>query len=198
MMTSAALSQSSAVQILRHASPLSASAGAAAASDSAGARLVATANGVAVADNADSPTQRAKAKLSEALFKPNAPSVTERKIHLMKRPGQELGIALEDHETHASFGSAVRAAIADIKMKPGGALVLSAIERKLGFDKLGFSLDTFVTAIIDPKGDDGRKVDKALKKELGLDDDQDRKSGARAARVAITRDESGLYGLVNP
>ena len=164
----------------------------------AGARLVATANGVAVADNADSPTQRAKAKLSEALFKPNAPSVTEMKIHLMKRLGQELGIALEDHETHASFGSAVRGAIADIKMKPGGALVLAAIERKLGFDTLGFSLDTFVTAIIDPKGDDGRKVDAALKKALGLDDGDDRKSGARAVPAAILRDESGLYGLVNP
>lgn len=194
-MTPAAISQSSAVQILRHAGPLSASAGAAA--TSAGARLVATANGIAVADSAGGLTRRAKAKLSEALFAPNAPSVTETKIHLMKRLGQELGIALEDHETHASFGSALRAAIADIRMKPGGTFVLAAIERTLGFDKLGFSLDTFVAAIIDPKGDDGRKVDAALKKDLGLDDGEDRKSGVRAAPAAVRRDESGLYGLVS-
>jgi hypothetical protein len=183
------------VQILRHASPLSPHSSGTVA-DGAGAGFIAAANGIAVADSGGEPTQRARAKLSEALFKPDAPSVTEMKIHLMKRLGQELGIALEDHETHASFGAALRTEIAKIKMKPGGNLMLAAIERKLGFDKLGFSLDTFVNAIIDPKGDDGRKVDAALKKELGLDDGEDRRSGERTVRAVVTPDESGLYGFV--
>ncbi len=196
-MTLTSFSRSSAVQILQQASRAFASTGAV--SDTPGAHLVATANGVAAPNvtAAGGPTQQAKAKLSGALFKPNAPSVMEMKFNLMKRLGEELGIALEDHETHASFGSAVRAALVDIKLKPDGALALAAIERKLGFDTLGFSLDTFVAAIIDPKGDDGRKVDAALKKELGLDDGENRTSGARAAPAAVTRDESGLYGLVS-
>jgi len=74
--------------------------------------------------------------------------------------------------------------------------VVAAIERKLGFDTLGFLLDTFVAAIIDPKGNDGRRVDVALRKHLGLDDGEDRKSGARAAPAAVRRDASGLNGLV--
>lgn len=194
-MTPASISQSSAVQLLRHMRPLFSSAGTTA--ESAGAQLVATANGVAVPDSAAGPTQRAKTKLSEALFKPNAPSVTEMKIHLMKRLGQEFGIALEDYATHAAFGSALRAAIAGIKMQPGGAVMLAAVERKLGFDKLGLSLDTFVNAIIDPKGDDGQKVDAALKKDLGLDSDKDPSAAARAVPNVVTRDESGLYRVMS-
>ncbi len=194
-MTPASISQSSAVQLLRHMRPLFSSAGTTA--ESAGAQLVATANGVAVPDSAAGPTQRAKTKLSEALFKPNAPSVTEMKIHLMKWLGQEFGIALEDYVTHAAFGSALRAAIADIKMQPGGAVMLAAVERKLGFDKLGLSLDTFVNAIIDPKGDDGQKVDAALKKDLGLDSDKDPSAAARAVPNVVTRDESGLYRVMS-
>jgi hypothetical protein len=192
----ASISQSSAVQILQHASRLSVSAGTA---ESAGAQLVATANGVTLpAGPGDGgPAQKAKAKLSAALFKPNAPSVTEMKIHLMKRLGEQLGVALDDYETHAAFGAALRDAIADIKLKPNGALVLAAIERKLGFDKLGFSLDTFVSAIIDPKSDEGQKVDEALKKDLGLDGDdaKDIRAGARASPHVML--ESGLYQVAS-
>ena len=197
-MTLASISQSSAGQILRHASALIASTGTTA--DSAGAQLVATANGVTLPTGSGDggPAKKAKAKLSEALFKPNAPSVTEMKIHLMKRLGEEFGIALDDYETHAAFGAALRDAIAEIKLEPNGALVLAAIERKLGFDKLGFSLDAFVNAIIDPKGNDGRKVDAALKKDLGLDSDsEDRAFPVRAVLAAITLDESGLYRVVS-
>src|SRR5690606_33841224 len=193
VMTPVSSFQSSALSILQRAARPLAENGAA---DPAGVNLVATANGVAPprGSGGAGPTQQAKAKVSEALFKPNAPSVLEMKLHLMKRLGEEFGIKLEDHETNASFGRAIQSAIAEIKMKPGGSLVLSAIERKLGFDKLGFSLDTFVNAIIDPNGSDGQSVDAALKEHLGkTDEDEGDGDDAPAALESLLGfDENGL------
>lgn len=161
--------------------------------------LVAAANGVDDPNTSRGAgaTQQARAKISEALFKPNAPSVTEMKLHLMKRLGEEFKIKLEDHATHTSFGRAIQAEINKIKMQPGGAMMLAAIERKLGFDKLGFSLDTFVNAIIDPSGSDAKKVDAALKEHLGKsDEDEGDPEDAVAVLEALLHDEDGLYGLV--
>lgn len=169
--------------------------------DTSGAALIAAANGVDVPGDKEGagPTSRANAKVSEAFFNPNAPSAIEMKLHLMKRLGEEFGIKLDDHATHASFGRAIQAEINKIKMKPEGALILLAIERKLGFDKLGFTLDEFVSAVIDPKGTDGQKVDAALKDHLGTDDD-DKKDSVEAARAALDKlrfDDAGLYGFAN-
>lgn len=163
-----------------------------------GRSLVAVANGVADPGPSSGATRQAKAKVSEALFKPNQPSVTEMKLHLMTRLGEKFKIKLEDHASDASFGRAIQAEINKIKTQPEGALILSAIEKELGFDKLGFSLDTFVNAIIDPDGADGEKVDAALKDHLGVDDDEAEKADdTRAALEALRLDDNGLYGFVH-
>lgn len=197
VMTLVSSFQASALSLLQQANRPLASPDA---GDRAGVSLVAAANGVAPPEGANGagPSQQAKAKVAETFFKPNAPSVTEMKLHLMKRLGEKFDIKLEDHESHASFGTAIRFEINKLKMQPGGALILSAIEKELGFDKLGFSLDEFVNAIIDPTGTDGRKIDAALKDHLGIDDEDDEKaSDARAALEALRVDDSGLYGFVN-
>lgn len=162
--------------------------------------LIAAASAVSAANvfTAGGPFVQAKAKISDAIFSANAPSITEMKIHLMKRLGEEVGVALEDYETHASFGSAVADRIDEIKKEPQGVLMISALEKKLGFDKLGFSLDTFVNAIIDPKGSDGERVDAALKKHLDLEGREEEKpDAARRGLDAFRLDESGLYGFAN-
>lgn len=195
-MTFVPSSQSSALLILLQTSRVPSSQASRERSDTA---LVAAANGVALPDasHAGGATSVAKAKISDALFKVNSPSVTELKLHLMKRLGDELGIALDDHASHASFGAALRSAIAEMKLKPNGASILSAIEKKLGFDKLGFSLDTFVNAIIDPKGRDAAMVEAALKKHLGLDEKRDGRTADAplGARGPFLIDGSGLYGF---
>lgn len=199
-MTSVSLLQSGAAlmlqQMTRSLVPASVGSGIA-----SGEGLVAVANAVTAPNisSAGGPLVRARAKISDAIFSVNAPSLMEMKIHLMKRLGEEVGVALEDHETHASFGAAVAKRIAEIKKQPQGAQMISALEKKLGFDKLGFSLDTFVNAIIDPKGNDGERVDAALKKHLGLEGgcEEEKSGAARRVLEALRRDESGLYGFAN-
>lgn len=63
---------------------------------------------------------------------------------------------------------------------------LVEIENKLGLDKLGVSLDTVVNAMIDPGGDDGDKLDAALRRRLG----EAGKDHSALARL----DELGRYG----
>ena len=159
--------------------------------------LVAAANGVARAgiSGADALSARAQAKVSEALFDAGTVNVNALKINLMERLGEELGLSMDEFETAASFGAAVRAAIGQIKMQDGGALRLAEIERKLGLNKLGISLDTLVNAIMDPDGDDAAKLDAALRKDAGEAAKDDGKPDARAALSALRHDDSGLYTL---
>lgn len=162
-----------------------------------GAGLVAAANGAQDPDATYGVARQAKAKIAESYFKPNAPSVTEMKLHLMKRVGEEFGIELSEYADHASFGRAIRDAIDDLRWNAEGILKLAAIEKELGLDALGFSLDTFVDAIVDPEGSAGKRVDAALKEHLGkLDESGDKGESALAALKALRFDETGLYGLV--
>jgi hypothetical protein len=181
---------SAALLILQQASPLAASTEAR--KTTPGDDLIATANGLAQQGPSRASTQ-AEAKISEALFDSSAFDVTAMKINLMRRLGEEFGISLDDHASQASFGTAIKDAIAQIKRQDGGMLVLAAIERKLGLDKLGLSLDTLVNAITDPKGGDAEKLDAALRKQAGVDDEKD--SAVEALRTLLRRDETGLYGF---
>lgn len=159
--------------------------------------LVAAANGVAPPDGAGAskPSRQAQAKIFEAMFSANTVDANKLKIKLMERLGKALGLSLEDFDTQASFASAVRDVIGQIRQQEDGHLRLAAIEKELGLDKLGITLDDLVDALIDPEGEDGQKLEAALRKEAG---EQARKEGKDAARAVLTlmqRNEAGLYGF---
>jgi hypothetical protein len=137
---------------------------------------------------------KARAKLSEALFDQSVPTVIQKKIELMRRVGDEFGLKVEDFESASKFGAAIREKIGQIKLQPGGALALAAIEKKVGLDKLGISLEDFVDAMMDPKGSDAEKLDAALTKSLGDDAAEDTAGSPRDRVAALQRDDLGLYG----
>jgi hypothetical protein len=64
---------------------------------------------------------------------------------------------------------------------------IAEIEKQLGLDQVGVSLDTLVNAIIDPQGSDGDKLDAALKNHLS---DHGKGEGNGAS---FHPDEIGLY-----
>ncbi len=101
-------------------------------------------------------SRRRARRFPEALFDHSVPTVSQKRIELMRRVGDEFGLKLEDFETSSKFGAAVREKIGQIKLQPGGALALAAIEKKVGLDKLGISLDDFVDAMMDPGGDEAK------------------------------------------
>jgi hypothetical protein len=157
-----------------------------------GTAVLSIANGVAEAGAGAQ--SKARAKVSEALFDHSVPTVSQKRIELMRRVGDEFGLKLEDFETSSKFGAAVREKIGQIKLQPGGALALAAIEKKVGLDKLGISLDDFVDAMMDPGGDEAKKLDAALAETLGDEAKDGAIDGARERLALLQRDDLGLYG----
>lgn len=153
--------------------------------------LLATANGSPEA----SPAAKSRGRIAEALFDRSAPDVTEMKVHLYERLGKAFGISMEDFDSPGAFGSAIAEKISQMKRDPGGSMALMEIEKKLGLDKLGISLDTLVDAIINVGGDSDKKLTEALVRKLGEDASTDRKDGAVSGALQLQRDEIGLYGV---
>ena len=159
--------------------------------------FLAAANGVKTPSLAPSqPFAQARTKVSEAFFGSQAIGVHQMKVNLMERLGDAFGIKVEDFETVSQFGAAVRDIVSSIKLQDGGYFVLKELERKLGLDKLGISIDTLVNAIIDPESGDNDKLVAALEREIGAtnsDKDSVRERPTRLA--AVTTDGAGLYSV---
>lgn len=159
--------------------------------------FLATANGVKASGFAPNPSfTQARAKVSEAFFGAQTIGVHQMKVNLMERLGDAFGIKVEDFETVSQFGAAVRDIVSAIKLQDDGYLVLKEVEKKLGLDKLGISLDTLVKAIIDPESSDNDKLVTALEKELGAKSSGKEGEGERSTKsAALTTDEAGLYSV---
>lgn len=135
-----------------------------------------------------SPLTQARARIFEAMFSVNSVDPTEMKVRLIERLGDEFGIKQSDYTSMASYGMDIQRAVEALKAKPGSAQTITAIEKKLGLDKLGVSLDDLVNATIDPNGRAGKKLDAALKKQAG-------EMGKREGIAGLLQpDEIGIYG----
>jgi hypothetical protein len=192
---------SSALQILRQTSVQTIATKPAA----AGNVLLAAANGAELPGVSDVQA-RAKAKVSESLFdsRPNSQQV---RIDLMRRFGKELGLDLDDYKSLHAFADAARETIADMvtermKMLPPEERnyfkvrdgIYGELEKKLGLDKLGISIEDIFAAIDDPDGDAAEKLDAILANEARSKDETGDGGDAQGAQpAAATTDEDGLY-----
>lgn len=148
-------------------------------SASPSANLVAVANGVGKTAGEGGLT----ATSSDSLFSTNTMDVTAQKVHLVDRLAKSLGVKQDDYDSASSFYKAVKAEIARLKRDPEGLMKIAAIEKDLGLTDLGISLDTLMNAVMDPSGNDAKKVDAALGKTV-----KDLAHGQ-----AIEMDEIGIY-----
>lgn len=154
--------------------------------------LVSIANGVSAPGEARVQSGPKVVHPVNDMFSVMSVDINKMKINLMERVGKELGVSFDDYEKASDFGRALQEAVNEIKMSPNGDVVLRRIERQVGLDKLGISLDEFVQAIIDPEGRAAEKLDAALLREAGgealeLVEDDDQVQGW--PRI----DEIGIY-----
>ncbi|AZO24440.1 MULTISPECIES: hypothetical protein [unclassified Mesorhizobium] len=124
------------------------------------------------------------AEISQSMFSLDGLNVTATKVRLMERAGKEFGLDQGDYESVISYGTAVKNAVEALKRQSPSAI--AEIERQLGLDQLGVSLDTLVNSIADPQSSDGDRLDAALEREAG-------KQG-EGKSASIQPDEIGLYG----
>jgi len=184
-MTSISSSPNSALLILQAQSSAAADKTKTAAPD-----LVATANGQAPVQKAGispQPTQ-AESKISDALFSVNNRSITQMKLDLIDRTGEALGIKKDDYASTDDFVAAMKKVVTNIKAHEGWEQVIAKIEKDLGLDKLGVSLEDVINSARDPEKDD--KVTEALKKQAGMIDE---KEDDADKAVLLKKNEDGTY-----
>ena len=144
---------------------------------------------------------QAESKIAGALYSVNSVSVTEMKLDLIDRTGKALGVNQEDYASRDEFVDAMRRALGKLKIEGGMAAVI-ALEKELGLDKLGVSVDDVIASAADPDSND--KLTKALKEEAGiLSDEEGNEEEVEGegededqALAVFQADEIGLYSAV--
>jgi len=134
------------------------------------------------------PAAAASAQTGDALFSVNSPNLNKMRIDLIKRVGDEFGIKESDYDSPSAYGAAIKQKIAEINRQPNSQQEIDRIEKELGLDKLGLSLYEVANAIMDPKGDDARKLDAALEKQIGTNNHSKPQQS-----LSIKSDDIGLY-----
>lgn len=150
--------------------------------------IAATANGISTH------FRNAQAAASESVFSANHVDITEMKMQLIEKTGKAFGIERDDYDNQGDFGRAIKAVVSEIRQMENGDRVLAGIAKDLGLDELGISIDTLVGAIIDPGGNDDKKLDEALREATGKDARDARKGDGAAGGLSVLVDELGLYG----
>jgi hypothetical protein len=117
----------------------------------------------------------------ESIFSVNHVDATEMKVNLMERVGKTFGLELDDFADAGAMAKVIDGLIKD--MDKGQ---IAAIEKELGLDELGVSLDEMLDAMKEPGGVADQKLDAALREEAGeiLDN---------SIRLTIGFDEIGRY-----
>lgn len=112
--------------------------------------------------SASEDARRAKDKIAEALFGLNQVDINEMRMDLIEQLGHELGIDVEKAKSSYSLGSAFEEAIKGLDRS-----AKTKIEKTLGLDELGITLDHFVASVKNPYGDDNDRLKDALEKKAG-------------------------------
>lgn len=149
--------------------------------------MIAIANGQTTMVAVGRQPAAAASQVSEAMFSVNAVSVTKMKLDLIDKAGKALGVNQADYDSRNDFVDAMRRALGRLKLEGGQAAVMG-LEKELGLDKLGVSIEDVIDSADDPEAND--KLTKALERENGKTDLKDEDLAAKP-------DEIGLYGTTN-
>ncbi len=125
------------------------------------ALLIGTANGAAGLEPGANGLLQARGRITEALFSTNSVDPLAMKMRLIERVGEQLGISMDDFDSQLSYGLELKRATSELSQ-----FDILALEKELGLDELGITLDTLINAIIDPAGEDDDRLDAALAKEI--------------------------------
>ena len=112
----------------------------------------------------DETRARAKEKIDTYLFDSSHVSVSELKLDLMERLGEALGLKQEDGESGFSWGRKLETILSTMDYASKRAL-----EKEVGLDELGISIDTMIAAVKNPYADDSERLKAALElKAVGV------------------------------
>lgn len=156
-------------------------------------KLVAVANGVSDKIGVTKQPGQSQAKISESMFSVNHVSINKMKLDLIDRTGKALGVNPDDYASRDEFVDAMQKAYGKLKFE-GGTGAVVALEKKLGLDKLGVSIEDVINSARDPGHND--KLTKALEKAAGKTAGKFEQEDSSNA-LSLQPNEIGLYGAHN-
>ncbi|MGB3501886.1 MAG: hypothetical protein WBA44_09700 [Mesorhizobium sp.] len=121
------------------------------------------------ANGARRPAQGASV-VFENIYSVNYVDATKLKINLIERVGEAFGMNIDDFKNAGEMAGLIEKVLEQFE-KDNGSIELSKevrrIEKELGLDELGLSLDDMLGAMKEPGGREDKKVLAALGKEAG-------------------------------
>lgn len=186
-MTPVSNANSAALLILQRADAVSA---AAENGKSSSDNLIPIANGQSGKVGASKLPTRAQSGIAESMFSVNYVSINKLKLRLIERVGKALGVYQDDYGSRDEFAAALRKAVGRLELE-GGQAAVTGLEKELGLDKLGVSLEDVINSAKDPEKND--KLTKALENEYGKEKGDAEVSNA----LAVRSDEIGLYNVAS-
>ena len=134
-----------------------------------------------------------ESKVAEAMFGVNNTNITKQKLDLIDNTAKALGVNKDDYASRDDFVDALQKAFSQLKIDGGDAAV-HGLEKQLGLDKLGVSLQDVIDSAKDPEAND--KLTKALKRQAGMYGDDANGNDTSPSWPTLT-DDIGLYRLAN-
>lgn len=131
-----------------------------------------------------------ESKVAEAMFGVNNAGITKQKLDLIDKTAKALGVNQDDYASRDDFVDALQQAFGRLKLDGGDAAV-HGLEKQLGLDKLGVSLQDVIDSARDPDAND--KLTKALMKRAGMFGD-DTDGNDMSPSLPTPGDDIGLYG----
>jgi hypothetical protein len=134
-----------------------------------------------------------ESKVAEQMFGVNNSSIIKQKLDLIDKTGKALGVDQADYDTRDAFVDAMQKALGQLKIQGGDAAV-HGLEKQLGLDKLGVSLQDVIDSARDPEAND--KLTKALQRKAGVLADDAEGNDTTPSLLSQTN-EICLYGPSN-
>lgn len=132
----------------------------------------------------DTAQARAREKIDTYLFDSGHVSTNELKIQIIDKLGMALGLKKDDTESGFSYGKRLETILSTMDYAQKRAL-----EKEVGLDDLGISIDVMIGAIKNPYADDNERLKLALEKQAG---------GGKDSIIAQSRVVQRLESIANP
>ena len=134
-----------------------------------------------------------ESKVAEAMFGVNNANINKLKLDLIDRTAKAMGINQDDYDSRDAFVDAMQTALGHLKIEGGDAAV-HGLEKQLGLDKLGVTLQDVIDSARDPEAND--KLTQALKRQAGMYGDNT-DGNDMSPSLPGQGNDIGLYGPAN-
>ncbi|PCI05257.1 MAG: hypothetical protein COB78_01170 [Hyphomicrobiales bacterium] len=120
---------------------------------------------------------------------------TQMKVKLFEAVGEAFGLDEDNFSSFGAYASAIQAVMEQIKQDdPMAFIIFDEIEKDLGLDELGISLEEAVQAMVEPGGTASAKLDAALKEQAD-EINGEMEEGEDEIIDSVRVDSNGIYSL---